>query len=828
MTLQAFLATLLAKAAARVKEALSAESLEGRADKLREAWNTIAPSYDWYVCDVFDDAIIVRNSGTEYRRVPYTIDGETITFSEPNVVEVQFQEVGEAVRILESKDKTGATWRARIVKFGRSDNGWYWTRESGEALLPHLAHAPVGCYVYANGFQAHAQAEAVLTANGAVMRNVVGDIDNPSIEADGVYADLHVHEDAGWLRQKLLGLELRGILDKVIGLSVDTLAGYVPVQLREGAAKAIKTVQRLFSVDIVTAPSADGRFIRATAGPLLTTTMERLRAPTEDVMRDQMIALVRESRPQLLEGKDIAKLTDEDVAALVKEALKTSPVKIEQPKPDPAPAPQPPAEPAWAREARAREVRAMVREAVDATQLPDLNKMRLVKRYESRVVEAEGLTAFREEIAAAVKEDVDFEAARHPSGDPKGHGIADVTAAPRDKLQVAVDRLFGVPDMAGFAKVLEAGSPFTPETLLRVTESMKPSYEAGKDPGLRFRSLKEMYIALTGDTYVTGRIPVGRAAEAALLSTTWADILGNTLYRRLLMTYAEVQYNERTISQFGTAVDFRTKDLAHMNYFVDLSTVAEDAAYVDIAVPVDDKVSYAVSKRGNLFGVTLETIANDDLRSVQEAVSRLGRSARRTLAQFIWTFWNGAGATFDVDAVAWFNAAHNNTGTLALTADTTGAAEVFAKIAQIFAFAEPGSAKVLGAFPMNSIWLDVPSALWSVARRLNIAREFGAGVTNQVFGLFGNPDDPSGGERINVNALFTDVTDWGIHLDPAASGRTSIVVDFYGQEEPTFLLANLPTQGSLFTNDRVQYKVQHIYGGDLGDIRGAAKNVVAG
>jgi len=822
MTLQAFLKKLLATAGARVKEALSAESLEGRADKLREAWNTITPSYEWYVCDVFDDAIIVRNSGTEYRRVPYTVDGDTITFSEPTVVEVQFQEVGEAVRILESKDKTGATWRARIVKFGRSENGWYWTRESGEALLPHLAHAPVGCYVYANGFQAHAQEEAVLTANGAVMRNVVGDIDNPSIEADGVYADLHVHEDAGWLRQKLLGLELRGVLDKVIGLSVDTLAGYVPVQLREGAAKAIKTVQRLFSVDIVTAPSADGRFIRATAGPLLTTTMERLRAPAEDVMRDQMIALVRESRPQLLEGKDVAKLTDEEVAALVKEALKpiVVPAPVKEEKKEKADE-----KPAWFLEYEQKQAitdtQGRVAEAVAATKLPDPVKIKIRKRFEGQVADAAT-------IAGVVKEEIDTLAALSPDGDPKGFGRIEITAHPRDKVQAACDRLFGVPDMAGFANVLEAGSPFTPETLARVTESMKPSYEAGKDPGLRFRSLKEMYIELTGDKWITGRMPVGRASEAALLSTTWAEILGNTLYRRLLMTYAEVQYNERTIAQFGTAVDFRTKDLAHMNYFVDLSTVAEDAAYVDIAVPVDDKVSYAVSKRGNLFGVTLETIANDDLRSVQEAVSRLGRSARRTLAQFIWTFWNGAGATFDVDAVAWFNAAHNNTGTLALTADTTGAAEVFAKIAQIYAFAEPGSAKVLGAFPMNSIWLDVPSALWSVARRLNIAREFGAGVTNQVFGLFGNPDDPSGGERINVNPLFTDVTDWGLHLDPAASGRTSAVVDFYGQEEPTFLLANLPTQGSLFTNDRVQYKVQHIYGGDLGDIRGAAKNVVAG
>jgi hypothetical protein len=128
-----------------------------------------------------------------------------------------------------------------------------------------------------------------------------------------------------------------------------------------------------------------------------------------------------------------------------------------------------------------------------------------------------------------------------------------------------------------------------------------------------------------------------------------------------------------------------------------------------------------------------------------------------------------------------------------------------------------------------SLWLDVPFQLWSVARRLNIAREFGAGTTNQVFGMFGDPDAPYGGERINVCPLFTDATDWGVHVAPSEGGRPSIWVDFLdGREEPEMWLADLPTQGALFTNDRIEYKIKHVYGGDLEDFRGAAKNVVVG
>jgi hypothetical protein len=796
----------------KAKETISADSLEGRADIVRAAWYSMQPDDEplcWYIEDVFDDAIIVRN-GTTFYRVAYTLDSEAITFEDPAEVKVEYQEAGEVCGFGRALEESGAVWEVRVLKFGRSQNGWFWDEASGQALLPHLTNAPVGVYVYQNGATAHANEEAVLAAKGAVTRNVVGDVQNPRIGADGVYADLHLHEDAGWLKTKLLDLARRGVVDKVLGLSVDTLAGYVPVQLREGAAKAIKEIKRLFSVDIVTAPSADGRFIRATAGPLL------IPEEGEVMKRDELIALIREHRPQLLEGKVVETLTEDQLKALVREALKPVVVK------EAAPAEMP----EWAkkleREMAEQATQARVKEALAGTKLPEPIKAKVTAQFAGRAAEAK-------EIADVVKAEVEAWGKVAESGDLKGFGdAARVVVAPRDKVQAALDALFDATPTK-IAKALES-SHFTPQTLARIQEDLKPQAEAAKDPGLRFRSIKDFYAYVTGDTDVTGRAPKGqRVSEAALLSTDWADILGNTLYRSMLMRYAEVQYNERTISRFGSAVDFRNREKVIMGYFADLATVAQDAAYVDVTNVTDDKVSYAVTKRGNLLSITLETIKNDDLRAIQEMVDRLGRAARRTLAQFIWTFWNGAGATYDVDAVAWFNAAHGNTGTVALTADATGAAEVFAKIVQLFDQTEPGSAKKLGPSPLSSLWLDVPSALWSVARRLNIAREFGAGTTNQVFGLFGDPDAPNGGERINVGVLFTDVTDWGIHIEPASGGRESTQVDFLdGREEPELLLADLPTQGTLFTNDRVQYKIRHIYGGDLVDFRGACKNVVVG
>jgi hypothetical protein len=69
------------------------------------------------------------------------------------------------------------------------------------------------------------------------------------------------------------------------------------------------------------------------------------------------------------------------------------------------------------------------------------------------------------------------------------------------------------------------------------------------------------------------------------------------------------------------------------------------------------------------------------------------------------------------------------------------------------------------------------------------------------------------------------VNDWYYGTD--ASAVPTIEIGFLdGFAEPQILLANLPTQGTQFTNDQIQYKVKHVYGGDIVDFRGAGKSVV--
>jgi hypothetical protein len=72
---------------------------------------------------------------------------------------------------------------------------------------------------------------------------------------------------------------------------------------------------------------------------------------------------------------------------------------------------------------------------------------------------------------------------------------------------------------------------------------------------------------------------------------------------------------------------------------------------------------------------------------------------------------------------------------------------------------------------------------------------------------------------------FADADDWYGLADPAEI--TTIEVGFLdGAEEPELFIQDGPTEGSMFSNDQVTYKIRHIYGGAFTDYRGVAGAIV--
>ncbi len=342
-------------------------------------------------------------------------------------------------------------------------------------------------------------------------------------------------------------------------------------------------------------------------------------------------------------------------------------------------------------------------------------------------------------------------------------------------------------------------------------EKVKALFDALLDPADRsMTSLKEAYVQVTGDARVTGRV---RACDAALMrealaSGTLGEVLGDAITRRMLADYRQGSVYDvwRRVASAVPLADFRTQRRARWGGYGDLPKVAESAAYAALTTPGDEEVTYKPEKRGGTEEVTLETIKNDDAGAVMRIPSKLSRAAQRTLAKFVLDLLIDNPA-MDYDSVKLFRASHGNLGAAALSATTLSAARV-AMLKQT----EKGSGDRLGIGPRS---LLVPPDLEEAAANL-----FRRSTEN----------DRTFVQSLALDVLpvwyWTDANDWYLAADPM--DIPCIEVGFLdGNDEPELFVQDSPTAGSLFTHDKITWKIRHIYGGDVLDHRGLYKAAVA-
>ena len=238
-----------------------------------------------------------------------------------------------------------------------------------------------------------------------------------------------------------------------------------------------------------------------------------------------------------------------------------------------------------------------------------------------------------------------------------------------------------------------------------------------------------------------------------------------------------------------------------------LSTVSEGGTYQSLTSPTDEEATYAVSKKGGLEDITMEMIADDDVGAIRRIPTKLARAAQITLYRAVFgTFVTNAAVTYD--SVALFNATHANLGTTALSA----AELTVVKIAMRDQAAYGDSINFLGIKPK---WLIIPAELEALAIRLRDsevmvqASAFTATEPNVHYKSF---------DYIIVD-YWTDATDWFVVADPTTI--PTLEVGFYqGRQEPELFTQDQPEVGSVFTADKITYKIRHIYGVGVLDHRG--------
>lgn len=300
----------------------------------------------------------------------------------------------------------------------------------------------------------------------------------------------------------------------------------------------------------------------------------------------------------------------------------------------------------------------------------------------------------------------------------------------------------------------------------------------------------------------------GQRMLESLDTTSWAEVLGDSITRRLIKEYQlpQLQSWRRLVSDIVPVNDFRSQHRVRVGGYGVLPVVNQGAPYQPLTSPGDEEVTYALEKRGGTEDLTIEMIANDDIGALARIPRALGRAAAQTLYRFVWDFLKSNALIYD--SVALFAAGHaNTTNPRALNQANLTAAGTDMMTQTAYG----DSTEILEITPSL---LVVPPAL----------REMAFQLTNSAVAI------PASGNASNIPNInqtitplvvpyLTDTDDWFLVADPAMI--PTIELGFYqGRQEPELFTQADPTVGAVFTADKITWKIRFIFKGAVLDYRG--------
>jgi len=748
-------------------------------------------NFNFSVMHIEDDFTVVREIDTgKFFSINFELDeNNDISFtSELNQVEPDFKEVGkstieeiteskskeiiESASLIEAIGKKGNKWKVVLIKSGLSKNGFLYTSEILKEAIPLF-----------EGVRAFARSDLDHTRDTNIdVNKLVGFYENIKFENNAIVGTFNITEGSEKLRNDLKSSWQEGKTD-FMGLSIVAQGKAV----RKDNIHEVINIESVSSVDVVVNPAAGGEFLQLIEA--------KVKNKVEQENRMTLAERIAALKAVGITVKEDATETEVDTLfceaiAIKKEKVKPKPETIVNKKED-------------------KEINTVL-ESIKVTEAETVKlltetKAVLSKTYLDKCLSNSTLstacknfieakfkdTSFNEEdVNKAIKEMSDVQASFTESNGMPGEGLEkiEITKTHVDTAINALDGFFARKDVNDVA---------------------------------RFQSIREAYSLITGDKKVTGKLSEAKNLSKfteALDTSSWAEIFGDSITRRMQDLFrmdTELNSWRKWVSDIVPINDFRSNRRMRMGGYGLLNDVAQGGTYQPTVSPGDEEATYAISKKGYLESITMEMIANDDVGAVRMIPTKIAKAAAITLHRFIYNFiLNNDNVTYE--AVNLFDAAHGNLQTAALDAASLLAAR------QDFQNQAPfgDSINIIGLTPK---FMLIPFELEDTAFRLTTSATV-IGATNNA------ATEPNFHSRNNIEVIpvpyWTDANDWSLIGDPAAA-PTMEVGFFNGQEEPELLIQDQPNVGSMFSADKITYKIRHIYGATVLDHRNMHKSVVA-
>jgi hypothetical protein len=763
-------------------------------------------SVDVWVCDLGTDWVVWESFGSMgpgpgQWKMEYSLDANgVVTLSgTPAKVETLTTYVAakEAVdrihgRVLEAKgtDASGSrVFDVQIIAFGDSRNG----RRYPQQVMTEA----VSKYEGAKAFDHHRTDEELQTST---ISGLVGSYQNVTATSEGLQGELHLLPGATHAAEALdasLAAQAQG-LPPVVGISHDVMALYKPITVDGKRFMEATEIHSVNSADVVADPAAGGKATRMVAGGSgadpeegSTMTLKELLALLRGATAEKRTELLQEHKATLEEFG----LDDAAIGRILAE--EPAPTPAPAPAPTPAPAEEtPPATPADTEMAFAKESllgKSLIRQALESVGLDVSFAEDISASLPDRFSESTVVT----HVAAYKGMATNLERRRLLEGGIPSQ--VEVTVEERTKKIANLDAMLDdSPARAG------EGYLSLKQAFLDIT--------GFNDRGLGNHELAEAIMRESVGEFDSA--PGARRSLESAQSGTWNLILGDSITRRMVAMYSQpnLQTWRSIVSSIVPVIDFRTQRLERLGGYGVLPGVNQGAPYQPLTTPGNEEATYAISKLGGTEDLTLETIANDDLKTVQRIPKMLGLSAAQTLYRFVWGMLIN-NVTYTPDTTALFAAGHNNTAATALSNGNLSAAR--AAMRQQTAYGD--TKDILSILPkflvVNPSLEQLAYELTESAVALPTAAPDGAAAGNV-------PNLHHGMQAIVVDFFAsTSATNWFVVADP--NMIPTVELGFYnGQVDPELFVQNDPTVGSVFTADKITYKIRHIYGGTVVDFRG--------
>ena len=703
------------------------------------------------------------------------------------------------VVFLAEADPSGSVWDVCVIEAGLSKNGNLYEPDVLQAAAGLFEGASVFAYELARGLFDHLP-ERVKSAVGdgaGLLRNLVGALEGVRYEdrgdRKGLFARLKV--TTPWVRDVISGAWRSGLKDK-IGFSIDAKAQVA----QEGEVRKVLAFAPNPTLDLVSHPAAGGSLERLVASIHGDTDMSE---PTADAPAIEPETPVAEPEA-----------TPEVAPAPITESTPTPEIDVAA---------------IETRAAARLEARVCVQERIAESGLPEPARARLRETLAGR--EFASIDEAKAGADEAIKTEREYLV--NVGGRPAVSGAGDtresveVGNARLDRLQVAMDGMFEGKDLAldgervpRFHGLHESAYHITGR-MVGIDVGPMELMRLGRD----YQGVPEVANWGARESISFAQGAAFRRQTEAVISSTWGQILGDSVARKMQQQYSLPQLQDwrKVVSNFESVRDFRTQRRMILGGYGTLGTVAESNNYAALTSPGDVEETYAVAKRGGTERITLETLANDDVGVVRQIPIRMGRAAAETLYRAVFALFTANANMQDGNAL--FVAGHSNTNTNALNPENLR----LVVVAMMDQAAYGNASEILGGANKPKVLL-VPHELAHLAQTLTSSPVSLGDILNADNPADANATIPNQPDFLSMDVVavrhWTNATDWYAVADPAM--QPTIEVGFYqGRQDPELFVQDDPSQGSPFASDQIQYKIRHIYGVKVLDWRGMYYNDVA-